>query len=441
MLAILHAGLLRCKLIAKRPVEAVLLLLLLPLAVYLATIFLPSQLGTEGIPVALVDQDQSPYSRLVLERVSQEPLVQALFISEEEARRLILQGRLETAFIIKEGFMEKLKQGERRQIIEVVHAPSSLSVALMRELVGREVIRLASNAQAANVVQKEYLKRNIISTDEAERLWHEAWEHTDEYWEPEPLMSIIYREFPLFPSPDKSREQTEATLIEENPEQNLEAVYQDVAASSLALEREQLVQLFGWLAAFIMLLAIFLQHWLVEERKEGLLSRIRGCSSKPVLYVLGSSLPMLLFLILELGLSLLVIHWQTQQTDYLGVSLLTNALLLSLLFIYTLFCFCFALALALMVRTNAQLQGLGVTVVLLTSIFGGAFVPLKEWTAGLHSLALFTPQEWLLRGIRAGLSGATTWSNISPSLAVLTILLLCAFFLAMWRWQRLDASA
>lgn len=434
MSTILHAAYLRCKLTARRPVEAVLLLLALPLTIYLVTILLPTNLGTQGIPVALVDQDHSPYSQLVIERVSQEPLVQAFLISEEEARRLILQGKLESAFIFKEGFMEKLEQGERQQIIEIVHAPSSLSIALIRELVGSEVIRLASNAQAANFVQKEYVERKIISTAESASLWQEAWEHTDGYWEPEPLMSIKYREFPL--SVPKQMESIDDSFLEETLEQNLEVINQDVETSSLAWEREQLILLIGWLAALIMLLAMFLQHWLVEEREQGLLARVKGFSTKPARYLLGSSLPMLILLILELGIGLVIIYWQLKQHSYLASSLLTNRVLLSLLFIYTLFCFAMASCLALMVRTNAQLQGLGVTMVLLTSIFGGAFVPLTEWTTSFQNVALFTPQAWLLRGIRASLSGATTWAGIWPSLLVLTSLLLCSLSLAVWRWQR-----
>ena len=337
---------LRIRLWMQRPIQFLLLLALIPLTIYLAASILPSGDTSSRIPIGVVDQDQSDYSRLVMERLSRHPLVQVEELTEREAVQLVKQGQLEGAFIMRAGFMERLMEGERKQVVELVHSPASLSIGIIRERVASELLRLASNVQAASYVRQQYLSRQLINPEDHERIWEEAWAHSDSYWEPEPLMSIRYREFPLVPTRQDS--------------------------PTGQLERERLLLCLGWLTTLVMLVAMFLQQWLVEEREQHLLPRIQSFSIHARHYLLGNSLAVLVIMLFALGLGLIMLAGKIQ------IPLLTNGLIISLLVSYTLFCLVLAISLSLWVKTTAQLQGMGLSIVLVTSLFGGALFPLAE---------------------------------------------------------------
>src|SRR5690606_254787 len=120
----------------------------------------------------------------------------------------------------------------------------------------------------------------------------------------------------------------------------------------------------------LMLVAILLQQWLVEEKEQALLQRVKGFTTSPALYLLGNSLATFLFMVIELGICLYILEWK------LHFPVLSNGLVISLFVSYTLFCFALAFLLALWAETTAQLQGIGLSIVLLTGLFGGALFPL-----------------------------------------------------------------
>lgn len=408
-----HCTLIRGKLLIQRPLELLLLLLALPLTMILMSQLLQSSIHGEGIPIAIVDQDQSEYSQLVVERVSQQPIVEIHRVDEATATRLVQQHEIEAAFVIREGFMEQMLQGQRKQVIEILQSPASLSTGMLQELFTSEVLRLGSNVQVANFVQEQYLDKKRISSDEAVALWQEAWAHSDGYWEPEPLMSVRYKELPAL-APNR-----EAAGEVEDPAQE----------GGIQAQRENVILLFGWLSALIMLLVIFLQQWIVEEKQNGVLQRVKGFSSKSSLYLLGHSIPIFTLVLLDVWLTLLFIDW------HFSYSLFSTLDLLVLLLFYIFVCFTLGFCLASWVKTTAQLQGAGLTIVLLTSIFGGAFVALADWTKLFQLFSQWTAQGWLLKGVRDILYYSADSSVLGLSVAVLLGFSIFFLILGIWRWR------
>lgn len=392
---------LRWKWWAKRPLEVSVLFLLVPLTMFLLTTIIQGVGQKDGIPIVVVDKDQSNYSQLVIERVAEHPIVSLERSDEEEAIRLLQTQKVEAVFIFNEGFMEKLQQADRKQLLEMLHTPSSLVAGLLTEVFTSEVNRLASNSQAAHYVSRKYEELGLLQVqgDRHETsLWQETWEHTDSYWEPEPLMSIRYLE------PDRF------SHIGQRNEQEVE---------NKGLISYELQLLMGWLSALLLFVLIFVAQWLVEEKQNGILKRLKSTAVSPFFYVIGHSFPAFMFALIQGGFTFTMIFWLYDFAVPLTLELLI------LFFMYILAAFSLSLCIAIFVKTTGQLQAVGIFIVLLTSLVGGSFIDLGEWVSFFKWLSYGTPQGWFLHGFREG--------TFEP--ALFGFVLLFAFF-SIGRWRK-----
>ncbi len=141
------------------------------------------------LPIGVVDLDQSDYSDLILKRVAKKKTISIETTSMDEGLKQVSTGKLEAVYILKEGLMDKILDDDIKNIIEVVKSPVSLSAEIVGELFAAEVMRLSSNADAADSVVNAYGSFH----SEPDSLWQEAWDLTDSYWEPAPVITIDYR--------------------------------------------------------------------------------------------------------------------------------------------------------------------------------------------------------------------------------------------------------
>ena len=175
-----------------RKKTAWLLILFLPLGFSYFTfgLFEGEALGTK-IPVIMVDEDQSLYSKMLIDLLRQEPYLE-IRESDLEGGLLDLQeNRVEGVYRISAGFEEEIR---RDQIPELVSYTSSLAQGggAVGEIVISRSIRILSNARAANIIVSEGEPEGTREDQEA--LWQKSFEKSESYWEPEPLMTLSLEE-------------------------------------------------------------------------------------------------------------------------------------------------------------------------------------------------------------------------------------------------------
>lgn len=180
----------RMKQIVKSPV-ALLFILIIPIGVTLGFGFLFEKGQSElAIPVALVDEDKGDFSKTITKRMNGQSKIKIIDVSRGNAERLLAKNEVDSVFIIKQGFQDKLLQEKRGNTIDVWVSPSSMAVGIVREVMASEVMRLTSNIKAAERVEKLYNQKGIDTSS----VWAEAYNFTDAQWDPEPLMTIDYKE-------------------------------------------------------------------------------------------------------------------------------------------------------------------------------------------------------------------------------------------------------
>lgn len=231
------------------------------------------------LPIGVVDLDQTSYSDLILSRVAKKESISIKTRTMDEGLKQVRTGKLEAVYILKEGLMDKILADDLADIIEVIKSPVSLSAEIVGELFAAEVMRLSSNADAADAVLKQDKDKNI---DNRDKLWQEAWDLTDGYWEPSPIITIDYRSTATnAPSNSKNIEITEI---------------KDKVSEILLLS----------LMTFSILIG---SSSLLAEKNNGLIKRIISTGTSLWIYLLSS----VLTLVVIHALGLLVIMAFTNQ--------------------------------------------------------------------------------------------------------------------------------
>lgn len=419
----------RMKIIVHNP-KQLLLLLCLPLLVVALLETVISKTVVEGkIPIAVVDEDDSDYSRTVIARVAKTPHVALEMCSRKEAVRRIEAQTADLAFVFKEGFQANIAQGQYRELVDLIESPASLSSGLLKEVVASEIMRFVSNATAANDVVAYYTEKGLITAQEKKPLWQEAWHYTDAQWEPEPLATMVYREGGDVLSlngdntdSDDLRGKVDAARPNEdtdgagdvNPEVRNTA-RTDAPNTEAHKLTDEGMRAFGLLSVALMLLTFYLNDWLVKEKQQHVLTRVSVVGASKLRYIVGNGC----------GASLLVFVSFLLAAGYFisGASLSWWRIVLVCVVVsaYIGACFSIATLFASFARGHKQMHLFGLMTVVATSVIGGSFINLAEVSSRFASLAALTPQQWLLSAVRGTLSEGDFWTTVPkilPSLGV-----------------------
>lgn len=343
------------------------------------------------IPIAIIDLDGSEYSELVVKRVSQKSSIAVQNCDMEEAIKKVSTGKLEAAYIIKKGFMQKILDDDIDGIVQILKSPSSISAEIIGELISSEVIRLSSNVMAADYVVQEYVKMGKAPNVMVQKnIWQEAWKYTDSQWEPEPLMTIDYQEI----SGGKLTNQTNAGQSNHLP--NI---------------------VYGMMISYLMFSMLIASGWMIIERREGIIKRILSLPIELSTYIMNNILSAVVLNGITTGMAMILITYlfNIPYIYFTKTILLFTAYLLSLGAI--------SIFLACILKSISQLQIVIPTLTLASSFFGGAFINLSEISSRFKHIAFITPQYWFMQGTKKIFAA-------SNSLAALwEILMLLIFFI------------
>ena len=348
----------RLIILTKQPLLLALNILVPVVLAFLGGFFFHASTMEIRVPIALVDEDQSEYSQLVIARLQQDSAVRVLVLKREQAEQLLRRNKVDSIFVFQNGFEQKLLKNED-YVIKIVKTPVSIASGLIREVVASQILRLSSNVLAANYVVAKYRELGLPAQQE---VWKEAWEYTDSQWEPKPLMTIAYQEGAV----DK-------LVTTEQP------------------WTEPIKSLKGWLLLVLMLMAFLSSTWVIDEQKAGILRRIKSTAVQLSTYLIGNSLPFLFVWIIDI---VIVFLW---AIPFYGVPV-EEAFKLSLLFtVYATFCWALSITFASFSKSSGQLQMVALLITLLSTLMSGAILPVPEVIPYANWVSRLTPQFWVLQ--------------------------------------------
>jgi ABC-type multidrug transport system permease subunit len=357
-------------------------MIIIPLFITIATGYALRQEKLGTIPIAFVDEDLSSYSTELIGRMSEKDGLRVLVVQRDEALSLLEGGKVEQVFVIKAGFEESIKNGESRELIDLVNSPASYSAGYTGEVAAGEAIRLITDNMAADWVANQYKK---LGKPAGEALREEVIKYNEALWEPEPLMTIDYREL-------------EGNTVKAAANTAVPAA----AASST-----------GLITAFIMFYILFSSGWLVEERTNGTVKRLATGPRALYLSFAGSTLALLISGALQIALFTFVDRFVFNVRIFPGI------LSYLVFFAYLTAVISISLFLSSVLKTQAQLQTGAPVLALITGFAGGCFWNFVEMPENVRRLSLFTPQGWVLEGIKRLLANPADLSAIVLPVVVL----------------------
>ncbi|OZM57221.1 hypothetical protein CIB95_07085 [Lottiidibacillus patelloidae] len=343
------------------------------------------------IPIAIVDLDQTEYSELVVNRLENKPSLNIIEKgTKDSALELIKADEIEAIYTFKKGFMDNLENGNNENLVSLIRGPSAISVGLVNEIVASEVNRLSTNVASAEYVIAKYEQYELNTYEE---LWQDAWENTDQQWEPVPLLTMDYEEIGAY------------------SKQDLEVISHNNSTNKL-------VFIVGLLSTMLMLYVFIQNQSLINEKNNGTLLRLTFTAIKPQTYFLICAITLLLisFLLLAPVSIYLLLAYQIQ------IHIFIKIILASLLYI---FCFItISLCITTLLRSLKLYHLMMVLLAISFTIFGGTFFKLSDLSNRFASLAYFTPQHWYLSIIRNILANQSFEVYLLPTVVLTSICLI-----------------
>lgn len=363
-------------------------MILIPLMITIAAGYAFRYEKLDIVPVAVVDEDGSEYSNLLLERLNGKSGLGLNQTDRETAGVMLEDNKVEQVFIIQRGFEEAIREGDSDGLIELVSSASSYSAGYTAEVVAGEVIRIVTTNMAANNVTKQYAELGI---EKGSGLWDEVYAYADALWEPEPLMTINYKEL-------------KAGVVEQVSQTSLPA-----ASASSA----------GLIIAFISFYMLFAGGWLIEERLNGTIKRLGVGNGAIAVSFQASILALFAAGLLQITMFAAVLKL------FFGVTLFNSPLSWLVLAVYLLAAIAISMFLSSVLRTQAQLQVGAPVLALLTGFAGGCFWNFVNMPQGVQILSLLTPQGWALRALnRLLIEPDALFATVIPLLVLFTISLI-----------------
>lgn len=315
------------------------------------------------VPVAVVDEDMSEYSQVLISLIKENEIIHINETTEKYARELVKNNKIEGAYLIKEGFQDNIKKDNYPEIT-VLKSSAAIGADSISEIISSGVVRLLSNSRAANIVVSEYEKGGYVTTLEKEKLWQEVFEASESYWYPEQLMKLEHK-----------RVDSVSNL-------------NDTASNNGILQLST-----GPIGIIVMFLALSLGYvfsMLNREKREGTLQRLFLISGKKD--ILLGNLYSIVFLLLVQGYFLI-----TVCEKLLGLSFgISGGTLFLIILIYCIYIASIILAISVGASSNSYLNNYYTLIVLITSMIGGSFWSIEVLSAPLQKIARLTPQGLIL---------------------------------------------
>ncbi len=348
------------------------------------------------MPVLAVDLDGSEDSRSLLRALKNKEGLSVAIAQRDKAMRLLEDNQVEAVLTIPTGYGERLQSGNTAGLLRLDTAASADSQGFLTELIAGEVFRLSGDAFAwgtvSDILAREGLPKpadgRATLNGEYARLSGENWLHV------------------------------EYALVQAKPPADGGIVnYPAPIAASL-----------GLLVLFLLFGTLFGAGWLVEDRRNGTLARLRSARGASVSWFLGNWSALFLT---GLFLAVILVGGSFLLTGRVPVAGMPSWLLIV---VYLACLSSLGLAMSTVFPTADRLQAATPVIAIVSGFAGGCLWNQIGMIGNLPLVALATPQGWVLQAL-GGLYADPSDLGWLRSVAVLAA---SSILLAAFAWIRMQ---
>lgn len=325
--------------------------------------------GSPGVPIALVDLDQSIVSKSLVEQWKKEKILSLQVTDIDQANALREDKKISGTIIIPKNFQAQLVAGNKASL-EFTHSPDLAVATAIEQLLDNSMATAAIQVKGAQ--QWSHYSKGSLT-------WEEGYKK---------LAAEV---------------STQEELVQKNT----------IAASTAKSLNQVSQSAAGFSIMFIMIQLMMVTSVFLDARKTGVWGRILSTPSSRVSIVGGYLLSFFLMGWFQFAVLMGLTHllFGVVWGDLLALIILISAFLLSTVGL--------GLAIAGFVRTSEQQAAIGNLVIVSTSMLGGVFWPLEVVPAFMQKIAQFVPQTWAMKGFTELMARGGGVGDILGAVAIL----------------------
>lgn len=411
--------------------RAVVMTLVAPIAIasFFGSIFSGvSDTERAKIPIAVIDQDNSPVSKGIMDGARKDSWVTVTTPSLDEAQQGVTKGTITVAVVIPAGFGDAAGRaffsGSDKPELAMLYDPShSMELGLVRGILTQHVMESVSAEMFSGVQGRKVVEDTLAQIDSMAMAGPQAALLRDLLQSAQKFYSE-----PVQPAP--------GTAADPAPRRGLSMPYsvkeQALTANGTAAYNGYAHSFAGMGIQFLLFASIDLGVGILLERQRGLWKRLRSAPISRLSLLVGKAASASIIALLTLGVSfgfaMLVFKVRIHGSlpGFALVSVATAVMAAT-----------FGLLIAALGKTPGGTRGLASLAVLMMVMLGGAWVPSFIFPAWLQSATLVVPARWAVDGL-----DAMTWRGLGfqaallPSLALLGFALLFGTLAVLrFRWE------
>lgn len=381
------------------------------MASFFGFVFSGNKGETSTIAVRVVDEDGSAVSQKIAAGLGGEKSLEVKPAGLTEARDLVRAGKVAVAVVLPKGFGERAQhaffRGTDKPRVELLHDPSHASeLAMVRGVLTQYVMQSVSQQVFSTSGGKQLIGQELAELETATGL-------------PEPqraalrdMLGSVDRYFASQPQGEDGRPSTGGGLRMPYD------THEEAVTSGPGTDYNGYAHAFAGMGVqFVFLTALESAVGILLERQRGLFRRLRSAPlSRGALLLsrgLSGTLMGLFVLACLFGFGAAVFHIRVEGSVP-GFLLVCLAIAVC--------CATFGLLLAAVGRTPQATRGMGVFVVLILTMLGGAWVPSFLFPKWMQTATLLAPTRWAVDGL-----DGTTWRGLGLSAALTPVAVLLAF--------------
>lgn len=314
------------------------------------------------VPVGIVLEEETPLAMSLYDAVQQTPLIRVHELEKQEALTQLEKHRLDSVFIIRKGYEEKIRKGSRNQLISSYSSDLSFAFTPVKEMIVSYVQQDTGRSKAA------YTVKDLSNTYD----WDQQWSWND----------VVGKS------------------IEVQTQEDLLRTSFSFADGTKSASGQEIIRWKTWglWAVFSLLATLLLFDWLIKENKRSILPRFAFIRVSFKNYLLQQVLWYTVLFILFDILALLAFHLIHHEPVSIG-------LILAILS-YRIMLNAGAFMLAACFKNLYLFYSISFAIVLLLAISSGAIIPIDglenraPWLKLLNPLHPFLQKEisviWLI---------------------------------------------
>ncbi len=336
----------------------------------------------EGVPIAIIDRDQSQFSAEIIESIKNNKAISVESIKEGDIEEYISKEKVQAVYIFEEGMEKRITAGDYENIVSVYTVPGSLTAMGVSDIIAGEIV--------------PYVCKYLVIIDGQKRLPQE------EYRKIEEAISSRLREL----SQDSS---FELPVIVDLKTPNMGEVEEEedrnVFSVSMGL---------GLIVIFSTIFMLTGCSLFIKERENRVRNRIKAAGVEPFKLLFAD-----IFSVTIAGIGITLLQFILMYPVFNGMTLTKILTVVLLMVVYIFTAASMLVLIASIFKSHISFQSFTPVMIFIMGILSGCIYSLEMMPTAMENIARATPTYWAHNALSEMILYKGSLSNITSNICVL----------------------